>query len=323
MPISIVDLGPTLFTGGSSFPIAGFRDDEEDYIASEGKVGILYAAYAFRDMVRRFNTARRPKDQTDLFKQLRATMSKPIASSVRRLLSKPIPPSQRLPTYEKVLSARKLGGTLTVEFLPAFVKSLDDMIIPSDNNATMRCVHGLGFSYLNGALAAAGLFNDSTGKGLWVGGDFQMGKVWTPAKIATANDTASSVASTSDAMVRLISLIVSNNLLDSTSCQEMSDRLILSATVGPDTPWLTRPGLVPPPLTLDRANVSHNKLGLGPLNAGAKVWSEVSVLNGLGSTGRNYAVAWQNLTPLLVSKFTTVAAIIRGTITAYEAIPIP
>src|SRR5262249_30628027 len=215
----------------------------------------------------------------------------------------------------------KLGAALTIDFRPDFVKALDDMIIPSSNYAAMRCVHGLGFSYINGALAAAGLFDDSTGEGLWVGGDFQMGKVWAPAKIETANDTASSVASTSAAMVQLMGLIVSNNLLDTTSCQDMSDRLILSATAGPDVPWLTRPGLVPAPLTLDRSNVSHNKLGLGPLNAGGSVWSEVSVLTGLGTNGRNYAVAWQNLTPALVSKFSAVAAIIQNTITVYEGLP--
>src|SRR3954452_1745753 len=67
VPISIVDVGSG-GTGASSLRYAGFHDDEEDYIASEVKIGVLYAAYVFRDMVRRFNLVVAPKDPADLFK---------------------------------------------------------------------------------------------------------------------------------------------------------------------------------------------------------------------------------------------------------------
>jgi hypothetical protein len=317
VPISIVDLGATV-AGGASFRFAGASDDEEDYIASEAKVGILYAAYVFRDMVRRFNSANAPTNQADLFKQLRDTMTPMIVAAVPRVLGGTVPSSHRLPSYEKVLTTTQVGGSLVVDFRTDFSKSLDDMIIPSDNNAARQCVHGLGFSYLNGALAAGGFFDDSTGRGVWVGGDFQMGHDWAPVRIATVNDGNSSVASTTSAMVRLIVSIVTTNVLDTSSCDDMNARL-KSAAAGPDQPWLTRTALVPTALVIPRSSVTHNKLGLGPLNSGGDVFSEGSVLSGLGRN--NYAVSWQNLTPGKPSQFADVAAVIRKTIGSYEATP--
>jgi hypothetical protein len=318
-PISIFDLGPgPLGAGASSLPYGGYLDSEEDYIASEGKVGIMYSAYVFRDMVRRFNAANSPKNQADLFKQLRDTMNKPIEAAVPRVLGGAVPSPHRLPSYEQVLTATKVGGSLVVDFRTEFVQSLDAMIIPSDNNAAKRCVHGLGFSYLNGALAAGGFFDDSTGLGLWVGGDFQMGKVWAPVKIKTVNDGSSSVASTSEKMAELMASIVAGIVLDKAACDDMRDRLRSAAHPdrkrwpNGDQSWLTRD---PVPDGLLPASVTHDKIGLGPLNAGGDVWSEVCVLNGVGA--RKYAVAWQNLKAGPFA-FKDIVAVLRDTIAAYD-----
>lgn len=323
-PISIIDLGTgALGAGPSSLPYGGYLDEkEEDYIASEGKVGVMYAAYVFRDMVRRFNAANMPKNQDDLFKQLSDTMNKAIEAAVPRLLGGAVPSSHRLPSYGQVLTATKVGSSsLVVDFRTDYVQSLDAMIIPSDNNAAKRCVHGLGFSYLNGALAAGGFFDDKTGLGLWVGGDFQMGKVWAPVKIKTVNDGDSSVASTSKKMAELMASIVTGIVLDKAACDDMRDRLQSAAHPdrkrwpNGDQSWLTRD---PMPDGLPPASVTHDKIGLGPLNAGGTVWSEVCILNGVGA--RNYAVAWQNL-KVGQFGFKDVVAVLRDTIAAYEKTP--
>src|SRR5262249_11499752 len=148
---------------------------------------------------------------------------------VPRVLGGNVPSSHRLPSYEQVLTATKIGSGVTIDFTNSFKQSMDNMIIPSDNSATMRCVHGLGLSYLNGALAAGNFFDDSTGLGLWVGGDFQMGKVWAPVRITTVNDGSSSVGSTSEKMAELMASIVTGIVIDSSSCQEMIDRLAMAA----------------------------------------------------------------------------------------------
>jgi hypothetical protein len=322
-PFTIVDLGATLErTGAASLPIAGYLDDEEDYIASEAKVGIMYAAYCFRDFVSRFNQMNSAKDEADLFKQLRDTMNKPIEGFVPRVLGGAVPSSHRLPSYDKVVTAKKAGNRLNVEFRADFVNSLDAMIIPSDNSAAMRCVHGLGFSYLNGALATGGFFDDSKkkGPGLWVGGDFQMGKVWAPVRIDTDNDTSSSVGSTSDALARLIAVIITGGVLDKKACDEMRTRLASAAHPdrkkwpNGDQSWLTRD---PVPQGFAQANVTHDKIGLGPLNAGGDTYSEGMVLNGVGKSGRNYVVSWQNLTPGTFD-YSDVVSVLRDAIGRYE-----
>jgi hypothetical protein len=319
-PISIFDLGAgELGAGASSLPYGGYLDDEQDYIASEAKVGIMYSAYVFRDMARRFNAANSPNSQAELFKQLRDTMDKSIEASVPRVLSGSVPSSHRLPSYEQVLTAKKVGGNLVVDFRTEFVRSLDAMIIPSHNDAAMRCVHGLGFSYLNGALAAGNFFDDSTGLGVWVGGDFQMGKVWAPVRIKTVNDGSSSVASTSEKMAELMASIATGIVLDKASCDDMRDRLGSAANPDPerwpdgDQSWLTRD---PEPVGLAPKSVTHDKIGVGPLNAGPLVYSEVCVLQGVGT--RTYVVAWQNLSRG-VFDFKDIVAVLKDAITAYEA----
>lgn len=44
-------------SGTPPFPMAGHLDSEVDYIASEAKVPVMYAAFELRAMVRRFAAA--------------------------------------------------------------------------------------------------------------------------------------------------------------------------------------------------------------------------------------------------------------------------
>jgi hypothetical protein len=222
--------------------------------------------------------------------------------------------ARRLPTYEDVLQVKKIGNSLDINFTVGYSQSLDSMIIPSDNGGAMNCVHGLGFGYLNGALAAANVFDDATGLGFWCGGDFQMGKVWAPVRIDTVNDGSSSVGSTSDATARLIALMVLGGVLkgDKSARDGMRDRLQRAAK-GVDQPWLTR-GDVPGHFA--RSEVIYNKLGLGPLNAGGETWSEATILKGVGKN--TYAIAWQNLQTHDPFDFDNIVTVIRDTISGYE-----
>ena len=154
------------------------------------------------------------------------------------------------------------------------------MIIPSDNGHAMKGVHGLGFAYLNGAFADGGFLADPLG--FWVGGDFQLGKVWPPVRIPTDNDGKSSVASTSDACVRLLAMMVLGGVItnDKDARNNMRKRLVKAAE-GVDVPWLTRGDVTN---HFAKSEVTHNKLGKGPLNAGGDVFSEATILKGVGKT---------------------------------------
>ena len=315
-PISIIDL-KTAVSGATALPIAGFHENEEDYIASAGKVGVLYAAFMIRDMARRFALARAPKDEKDFFAQLNAQMGPAIASAVPRLgLSSPIVK----PDYGSMLQATRLGGGLNVHFKSGYETSLNGMIIKGENLPTSKCVKGVGYGYLNGSLAAHGFFTNSTGLGLWVGTDFNgtQPKVF----INTTNaDKSEAVASTSDAMARLLAIIIVSGVLSDTICGEMRTRLAgaIATNHGSDQSWITRSSVshfIP-----DNA-LTHDKVGLGTITVGktkgTEVFSEVLGLDVAKIADlpgvKKFAIAYQNVHQTEIADIVT---IIRETITTY------
>ena len=298
-------------TDNSPFPSANYRENEVHYIASEAKVAVMYAAYVLRDMVRRFAKLNGITKADELFAQLSLKMDSSILRSVAVIESDPnLTDLNRLPNYAAVFSATQGTVNLNVNFSAAYNTALENMIVPSDNNAAATCIHGLGYSYLNGALAAGGFFDANSSEGLWVAGDFKEGKVWPYVRIQSVNDGLSAQAGTTSHMARLVSLIATKQLLDPLSCEEMLGRLHRSVRVDP--PWAGRP------LILKKGCITHNKLGLGPLKSNKEVRSEVSVIDSPLTAGRKYVVAWQNLVSLNPVGFADIATLIKNTIKEFE-----
>lgn len=293
-----------------SFPSAGYLENVTDYTASEAKVAVMYSAYALRDMVRRFAVSNGANAGT-LFALLSRRMDPLIIKASRNVARAPIGDIYRVPTYREVFEVMPVssGYGVDVAFTPGFSSALEAMIVPSDNAAAAACIHGVGYGYLNGALSAGGFFDPVTNQGLWVAGDF-LGR-WPYIRINSRNDSWVAQAGTSRDMAKLVSLIMTDRLLDPTSCREMRQRLANAAT-GPDTPWVARTRI------FNYGTITHNKLGLGPLKSGKNVWSEVSVYRSPVTTGRRYVVAWQNLVGPQPIGFEGVAKIIRATISGYE-----
>ena len=152
--------------GSGPFPSAGWRETEVDYIASEAKVSVLYAAYALRDMVNRFAATDSALNPADLFSNLHSGMDPSIRRAVARIASASnLSDVHRLPNYAAMFTASPSGGHLQVDFTAGYLKALEDMIVPSDNSAAATSIHGIGYGYLNGCLAAAGLFDDAPTRG--------------------------------------------------------------------------------------------------------------------------------------------------------------
>ncbi len=303
------------------FPFAEHLENVMDFTASEAKVAVMYAAYVLRDMARRFAQANGITKDSDLFSKLTTTMNMLIRTAVPRITSaKNITDMHRLPVYQKMLTISPSGaGSSKVNFTKSFDTALENMIIPSSNDAAAACVHGVGYSYLNGALAAGGFFNTGAGSGLWVAGDYT-GK-YPYVRINSVNDGPTAQNGTTRDMVRLVSLLATKRLLQPADCDEMLGRLSRAASgvlgLPWDQPWAARPGILKP------GCITHNKLGLGPLKSGQNVRSEVSILSEPVATGRKYVAAWQNLVGLKSLKsgnldFDDIATIIQDTITEYE-----
>jgi len=296
-----------------SFPSAGYLETETDYIASEAKVAVMYSAYALRDMVRRL-AASSVANMVNLPAQLVKQMNPSIIKASKNIARSLLMDVHRVPSYQNVFAVKpaEVGGLrVDVDFTPGFNKALEGMIVPSNNADAATCVHGVGYGYLNGALAAGGFFDPSTDQGLWVAGDFLGGKKWPYVRIVSRNDSFVAQAGTTRDMAKLVSLIVTDRLLDPASCAEMGGRLVRAAK-GIDTPWVERTRIFKP------GTITHNKLGLGPLKSGMNVRSEVSVYQSPVAKGRRYVVAWQNLVGLKLIGFADIATIIKATITEFE-----
>lgn len=310
VPMTIAEIS----TKAGPYPVAGYLETEEDYIASEAKVAVMYAAYALRDMVRRFAVALSITTANEFFAQLPRMDGAIRKAAPPALLSAPgIKDNHIIPSYSTMFSATPSNGSLDIQFTSTFSKSLEGMIVPSNNNNAAECVHGVGYGYLNGCLAAGGFFDAATQKGLWVAGDFLGGTKWPAARVVTTtNDGPSAQAGTTRAMARLVSLIATSRVIDSASCTEMLGRMGRAAR-GPDEPWIARTGGLP------LSVVTNDKIGQGPLNKAGLVDSEVSVLTAPVAAERTYVVAWQNLLNSSTIQFSDIAKIILDTIKAYEA----
>jgi hypothetical protein len=293
----------------ASFPSAGYLETVTDYIASEAKVAVMYAAYALRDMVRRFAAAT-GADTGNLFALLNKQMNPLIIRAFNNLIQASIGDRYRVPTYQIAFVARPSSSGLRVDFTPEYDSALEEMIVPSHNAPAATCIHGVGYGYLNGALAAGGFFQPSTRQGLWVAGDYQ--STWPYVRILSSNDGPVAQAGTTRDMAKLVSLIMTDRLLDPMSCREMRERLQRS-TRG-IAPWVTAARVFHP------GTITHNKVGIGPLKSGKYVWSEVSVYQSPVGGGRRYVVAWQNFAGHMKGPWPIedIANIIKAAITAYE-----
>lgn len=294
------------------FPMCTHLDSEVDYIASEAKVAVMYAAFELRAMVRRFVAANPLLPLTQLFSQMDRVQTPKFLHGVPLLESaKNITDVHRKPTYSAVFSTT-LNSAGLIDFSSSYLNSITQMIVPSNNGEARNCIHGIGYSYLNGVLKAAGFF-DGTG-GIWIASDYQFGKDWPPVRaVMSTNDGPATLTGTTHQMARILALIRTTALVDTRSSSEM-DGILKQAAQGVDGPWTSRDGRIPVSKFLE------NKLGLGPKGTGPQQFrSEVSMIQGPVDLGRTYVVAWQNLLQLTPYDLSDMTSIILDAITQFEA----
>lgn len=306
-------------SAAGSFPFAGHDADVTDYVASEAKIAVMFAAYALRHAVRQAAAFGLTANPGELLARFKAVADPIIRSFVGRIATAPLEDRHRLPRYDDVLKVTAGAAGLDVQFTPAYLHALDLMIIPSDNRGAGTCVHGLGYGFLNGALQAAGFFEPAAARGLWVAGDYldlgSPGK-YPAVRVPAVNDGNAAQAGSARQVARLMALIETGRLLDPPACNEMRVRLEKAARGVPgmvfDPPFVARSGRVP------QVSVRANKLGVGPLKASGDVWSEVSVIRDLERPGSSYVVAWQNLAVGTRADETQIAETLRGAVATYE-----
>ena len=283
--LTIVDVLSTSGSG-NNFASAGLNQDVEHYAASMLKVACLYAAHALRDLAQRFALARKPKDPDTFFRMLDAELNPLINVCCPMVTGRA--PKVRLPRWRDMFTASGTGAGLSARFSPGYSTSLERMIVPSDNGAAGRCIRGVGYAYLNGLMLKHGFFDDKKKAGVWLAGDYSGSDVVT---IPCNNDKNTKQGTTSAAMAQLGTVILLGSALPGVSHTEMSDLLKKSAH-GSDSSYFTRSNM---PNHLTGAQVTHGKIGLGPLKSGSNVYSDLNLIADPIGRGGRFLVCYTNV----------------------------
>jgi hypothetical protein len=310
-------------SGTPPFPMAGHLDSEVDYIASEAKVAVMYAAFELRAMVRRFAAANPKIALAQVLSQVAAVQDGLFLRAVPQLnAAKNITDVNRRPSYSQVFTA---SGGGTIDFATGYATAMHEMIVPSSDSDAETCVHGVGYSYLNGTLSAGGFITSGPAPaGIWVAGDYSFGTGWPYVRgVTSVNDGPAAYAGTTRQMARMLALISTGTLVDAATSGEMAALLGEAAhgTGGnppPDPPWTSRDTPAIPV-----ANFVLNKIGLGPKGrdhlGSPQFYSEVSLVKDAAAAGHSYVIAWQNLLDTgPYSPTSDMAQVILDTLGAYE-----
>jgi hypothetical protein len=221
-----------------------------------------------------------------------------------------------LPTYNKIFAVAGAGAGMTVAFDSVFRSMMDSIFLnQNQNNGVKFCIHQLGYGYIACALAAAGLFNEGLGKGIWLAGDYSFQAEWPSIKIPCSNDVETAQGTTARDFARFLTLLAKKNLfVDPADPQakiiNCDDMLGIFARGGSwlDHTWPRGAGTI---------WMTHAKVGEGALNAGGLVFSEGGMLHSTVGAGGDFAVIWQDVKDAGNAEFKAIADLIKQSVSTF------
>jgi hypothetical protein len=268
-----------LDTAKSPLEFAGVKADEMFFSASLLKVAILFASFELRAQVNRVAGAVTATGAKDLFAKVKKEFDAAVAAAIPAIKAG----EWRRARFDQALAATAgSGGALTVDLGRQHRKDLESIFINQRQNlGARRCIHRLGYSWINGALAAGGFFDVAAKRGIWLATDFGGG--WSQFHVPVSTGGTSSVAMTCEAMLHLLAAMRIGTLVDPASSGEMVT--LFSGGL----PWLSAVGN-PGPLsfTITAAKVGHAASG------SARVGSVMSEAAFLDRGGVPFVAVWQN-----------------------------
>jgi hypothetical protein len=234
MGIALVDL-----SRAPQMSYAGWNDTRQIYVASLAKIGAMFAAFQLRQSVRAAAKQVPVADADKVFDAITAAWTPAVSS---RTKGRPAD----FPRLENIFSISGNQGNWTIDFTDAQkdwpeIKKIGDklptglgfrdrmklMIANSNNHAAASCIDDIGFQYLNGALAAVGLFSAGAGGGgLWIALDYG-GHWW--GKVAGGGWAQGATAS---AVAGLLALLETKRLVDAEASKEMRNMMSFKGHYG-------------------------------------------------------------------------------------------
>lgn len=267
---AVVDL-----TGKTALPAyAGLNDEEMVFVGSLPKIYAMYAAFALRARVQAFADAAATNGVALTLPAISAEIDKAWRPKLRALF--PRRPAKAFGTRQDITLPKldqifTLSATGKVEFaraMPAlstpeldapvgrtsaefktppgrFHEWMRLMLRWSNNTAASKCILALGYPYVNGVLARAGLFDAASSNGLWLSADYA-GHDWvntpaerqinaaglrlTPRWARAQRRTRSNATATAAQVARFMTLLAQDRLIDAAASDEM--RRLLEITPG-------------------------------------------------------------------------------------------
>jgi|SRR5882724_782118 len=282
-----------LGTGENPVKYAGEKEKDMLFSASLLKVTLLYASFELRSRLNKLA----PSIAWD-WKPFRAA----VASAVPSI---PAGPWREMNIYGLLaITATSDSGVLSFDLQPKHRADLTSIFSDQLQDLAARaCMRRLGYSYVNGALAAAGFFAPKTKKGIWYAND--LGGGWPQFHVPVATKGKSSAATTALALANLLTAMHRGTLIDQTSSREMMGIMSKGAS------WLTIPAVAKKAgslsFTTKGAKVGHHASG------DAKVSSVKSEGVFLDRRGVPFVAVWQNYpdaSPDLVSDVSNIYRVI-------------
>ena len=153
MGVALVDIAKKYnLVCASNFSKTGFA-------ASLPKIAVMYAAFYLRERLRamkgEFGGASLAQIESTLRKEWKAGMKAAIPRQ-----------AGDFPDITAIFA------NTDFDFKPKFRQDLDAMMKQSDNWAAGRCIHRVGYDYINGALTYGGLYSAADRSGFWIAGDY-------------------------------------------------------------------------------------------------------------------------------------------------------
>jgi hypothetical protein len=285
----------------TSHPWGGQRHDEQQFSASLLKLAATYCAYELRRYARDFIDSDSPPTSDDLYAGLDGD-----AQPAIDLLAPSSITSNLYPDFRTMLNVGvdSAGTPVSVDFAPQYRANLRAMTVMSDDQASMQCIHGLGFGYLNAKLADDGFFTGD--HGVWLAGDYQ--GVWPPVRIDSVNDGPSAQCTTAYQFARLMTILFDQRLVTE------DDSIEMRGLLGQNRGWMHFTS--PPVWPHGGVDVTASKVGVGSLKDNRQVMSEG--LYAVDVNGANFVVVWQNLQrPTNRADLALVADVIETAISGY------
>jgi GH24 family phage-related lysozyme (muramidase) len=337
LPIILVPLN-----ADKTRPFLGLHYAEQFYAGSMLKIAAMFAAFQLRHAVNQLAAtldSTKVTDQGKFFAAVRKAFDDPILKA-SDLIRKAGTTGNRAPQYDRIFTAAQDGaGKWSVKFRADadpklnFDGHLKNMIVNSHNPSAGFCIQALGFSWIDGLLQKAGLFDAAVKRGIWLAGDYLDTKAainaahadpagdadrkeefdlgisgWSEVRIPSKNDGPSKQATTCIDAARLLVLLFDDKLVATTDPVDTANADMLSllaqAVTGAGAPTIVgRFPAAPAPFA-----VLQSKIGVGTLgnwgscnrdpvtnHTNGCVLSESMIVQQAAAPQHKFAVVWQNV----------------------------